>query len=116
MKFLYFYIISTIICIAVLSIITKSFGNRLKREYPLVLQKVKHKVSLSERISSCFFLLIPVFNIIVALVDIFRQEKIYETILEHIRIKAILKMGLDETTYYTLDELEQHLEKENRSK
>lgn len=115
MKFLMFYIISTIICVIIYSVVVKALINRFKREFPAISVKLKRKVkySLSERISSSLFLFVPVVNICFGLIFIFSQKQIYEKMLEEFKIQALKEAGEKPNAFdWTLEELEAFLENE----
>lgn len=113
MRFLSFYILTTVICIITCFVVSKSLSNRLKREFPAIVSKVKTKYSFSEKISSSLCLFVPVINIVFSLIFIFCQEQLYKKMLENLKDKVIKKVGEKPDTFdWTLEELEAYLEKE----
>nr|DAJ98158.1 MAG TPA: hypothetical protein [Caudoviricetes sp.] len=113
MRFLLFYILTTVICIITTLVVSKALSNRLKREFPAIVSKIEIKSSFSEKISSFLCLCVPVINIVFILIFIFCQEQLYKKLLEKLKDKVVKKVGEKPDTFdWTLEELEAYLEKE----
>lgn len=90
MKFLIFYIISTVICFLVYLIVVKAIKNRFCRENPQIVLFLKEygvikKTSFSKRLSTLLPLLLPIVNIILTLIYMLGYEEVYKKVSEDLK-------------------------------
>lgn len=83
MWFLWFYLISIVVCMIVLLLFAKASANRLKREFPEL--KIKKKKSFSELICSFFPFMLPFINLVILLFCMLQQEKVIKETIEKVR-------------------------------
>lgn len=77
MWFVYFYVISVVVCFLVLEILARAMINKLKREG--IADKLKKK-TFSEKVASSLPAFIPFFNIIIVLIAVLWQEEVYKRV------------------------------------
>lgn len=84
MWLLYFWLISSGMCILTFWLMGLAVAKRIKREYP---NYKGNKKSFAEIICACLPLLIPFINILITIGCVLQQEKVYQDTLEKLNIK-----------------------------
>lgn len=85
MWFVYYYIISTVVCFAIIRILSASIKQRAKRDG----YRSKHKSTFAEKLSAALPMFVPFINVIIILIAIFSQDKLYEgTIKKMVKAEA----------------------------
>lgn len=80
MWFIYYELISFIICYIIITIVIAAIKNKLKRELNFTRKKVSFSEWLLGEIRVIFTCLIPILNIIMAIIYLFCYDKIYEKV------------------------------------
>ncbi|MGN1337379.1 MAG: hypothetical protein ACI4WW_02775 [Candidatus Coprovivens sp.] len=80
MWFVYYEIISFVICYITIQISTNAIKNRLQRELKLVKKNISFSEVIFNEIRVIFICLIPILNVYMIFVYLFSYDKIYEKV------------------------------------
>ena len=93
MWFLYFYVISLVLCSAIVMITMLAIRARINREYKQIVSKIKKRTKM-ELIRAFIPYLIPFINIILTFIMIINFEEIYLDVVK--KYKEEIKLYKDE--------------------
>lgn len=85
MWFLWFYLISLLLCIIVLLIMAMATKNKIKRECPKLKVKNKNKKSLTEILVSFMPFMVPFLNLIFLVCIMLQSQKVTEETIKKLK-------------------------------
>jgi len=85
MWFLWFYLISLLLCVIVLRTIAMATTNKIKREYPELKIKHKNKKSWTEILVSFMPFMVPFLNLIFLVCIMLQSQKVTEETIKKLK-------------------------------